>query len=372
MGFLEEKMYSIVQTIFRDTCELIINSWKRFLDDCWIIWDDKYGELELFKSIVCNLDSSIKFTYEMNTDSLNFLDVMVTKDTVNGLISTDIYRKQTDTMSYVPFHSAHPLHVIKNIPYNLARRIKIIVSNEDTRTYRYNELKIRLLTLNYPSSLINDAIDKAKSSDVSNNNKQNKKNIFPFVHEFNRSNPDIYNKVIRAISNTLNLLTPFQNCNFMRAYKQPRSLQSILSQNNRMTISGVSKCGEPRCKCCSIIIEGNKVDFETPSGIKTFNIRKNMNCKSTNVIYKMICGICKKFYNGQTGDVFRHRLTVHRQQINDSRYCVLCVSKHITSCGGGHFSDIPFFQLSPDANRLDRESKEAMFINLFHPCLNAV
>ena len=70
---------------------------------------------------------------EKSFTSLNFLDVLVYIH--NLTLKTDIYRKPTDTMSYVPFDSVHPRHILRNtdIPYNLAIRIKRIVTDTDKR-----------------------------------------------------------------------------------------------------------------------------------------------------------------------------------------------------------------------------------------------
>ena len=129
-------------------------------------------------------------------------------------------------------------------------------------------------------------------------------------------------------------------------------------------------CNEARCKCCDIIISGNAIDFNTQDGIIKFIIKKNLDCCSSNIIYKLICDRCKEYYIGQTGDTLRHRMTVHRQQNNHPEYSNLKVSKHIAQCGRG-FHVMPFFQLSPDSDRLQREFKESYFISRFHPTLNS-
>ena len=73
---------------------------------------------------------------------LPFLDVLLKID--NGTIATDIYHKATDTHNYLPFTSSHPRATRVDIPYNLARRIHMIVSDKTTRDERYSELSINL------------------------------------------------------------------------------------------------------------------------------------------------------------------------------------------------------------------------------------
>ena len=96
-----------------------------------------------------------------------------------------------------------------------------------------------------------------------------------------------------------------------------------------------------------------------------------MDYNSSNVIYKLSCNRCAAFYIGQTGDSLKKRMTVHRQQITHVAYSILGVSKHIRECGRG-FTIAPFYLLPPESGRLQRESKESMFISKFYPQLNSI
>ena len=49
-----------------------------------------------------------------------------------------------------------------NSDYNLARRLKMIISEDNTLFVRLEELKTFLLKQKYPSSLIDDSIEKSK------------------------------------------------------------------------------------------------------------------------------------------------------------------------------------------------------------------
>ena len=77
-------------------------------------------------------------------------------------IETDIYYKPTDSKQYLLFNSCHFKHVATNIPYNLARRICTTVDNTETRNIRLEELKTFLKNQNYPKTLIEAGIKKAK------------------------------------------------------------------------------------------------------------------------------------------------------------------------------------------------------------------
>ena len=58
------------------------------------------------------------------------------------------------------YTSCHPKHTRNSIPYNLARRLKTIVSDERTLHKRLEELEEFLIKRKYPLSLIEDAFKK--------------------------------------------------------------------------------------------------------------------------------------------------------------------------------------------------------------------
>ena len=93
----------------------------------------------------------------------SFLDVLVQNK--KGHIETDIFYKDTDSRQYLLFYSCHPRHTKFNIPYNLARRLRTIVSEEQVLKYRMQELKSFLLKQKYPHQIINYGLEKAMALD---------------------------------------------------------------------------------------------------------------------------------------------------------------------------------------------------------------
>lgn len=72
-----------------------------------------------------------------------------------------MYYKPTDTHQYLHFSSCHPGHTKRAIPYNLARRVCTIVSDNEKRNERLHELKASLIKQCYPVGIIDDGIKKA-------------------------------------------------------------------------------------------------------------------------------------------------------------------------------------------------------------------
>ena len=97
-----------------------------------------------------------------------------------------------------------------------------------------------------------------------------------------------------------------------------------------------------------------------------------MNCTSTNLVYVITCAGRGQNYIGETGDVLRNRVTVHKQQISDPDTRMLGVSVHIDECAAGltpQFTIFPFYKILSSTESM-RKNKERFFILKFKPALN--
>ncbi|RMX48348.1 hypothetical protein pdam_00011136 [Pocillopora damicornis] len=119
----------------------------------------KINKLKELHDILNSLDDGIQLSAETSCKELPFLDVMIRKD--NTHLTTDIYYKLMDSVQYLPSTSSHPRHIKNNIPYNLARRICLIVEDQDIRKYRLHDLKQILLRKQYPAEIIDYSVNKA-------------------------------------------------------------------------------------------------------------------------------------------------------------------------------------------------------------------
>ena len=96
MAYLEIQIYQNLRQMYpQDYTEYLIKAWKRFIDDCFLIWNKKFDFTPFF-CMVNNLDLSITFTKEEDNKALPFLDIMVIKNHDNT-IATDIFYKPTNS-----------------------------------------------------------------------------------------------------------------------------------------------------------------------------------------------------------------------------------------------------------------------------------
>ena len=73
-----------------------------------------------------------------------------------------------------------------------------------------------------------------------------------------------------------------------------------------------------------------------------------MTCENSDLIYVVICSICKEEYIGETGEGktrARERVRVYRQHIHPQQYQQLKCEEHFRTCGKGQFKICRFFKL---------------------------
>ena len=85
---------------------------------------------------------------------MDFLDIEVILHAENT-VETDVNYKDTNTRDYLPYNSAHPEHYKDSLPYSLAKRIIVFVSNDEKVDMRLKDFKKWLEDCNYPDSAIN-------------------------------------------------------------------------------------------------------------------------------------------------------------------------------------------------------------------------
>ena len=379
-GYLENELYSQVSSkMGKEIGHYVSTNWRRFLDDCYINWPYGEGKLKELHDILNNLDNRIQLTAETSCEELPFLDVMITKDDTH--LTTDIHYKPTHSFQYLPYTSSHPRHTKNNIPYNLARRICMIVENQDIRKRRLYDLKQILLRKQYPAEIIDYGVNKALTQTTEELRRVReqaiKNNLLCLVTTYNPNNPQVFQlvrKTLPMLNQNSSLKSIMSKTKVIHSQRQPRNLKRMLTNSyfssQKDTDPEVKICGTKRCGTCPYLKQGKEFTFSATN--ETFRIKHSMNCTSTNLVYVITCAGCGHNYTGETGDVLRNRVTVHKQQIKDPHTRMLGVSKHIDECAAGltpQFTIFPFYKiLSP--SEVIRKNKERFFISKYKPVLN--
>ncbi|XP_062619790.1 uncharacterized protein LOC134281322 [Saccostrea cucullata] len=207
--------------------------WWRYIDDIFLIWTESSEDLHAFMSHLNEFHRTIKFTYEHSTEEINFLDTTVRINNL-GELSTTLYTKPTDAHLYLHYNSNHPKHMLRSIPFSQALRIRRICSSDNDFEAHATIMKEHFLARSYPSSMLEQAIEKARKHNrnnllTENKNKTHEKRVIPLVTTFNRLNPEFrsiinkYKTILEQSPDTKELME-----RIIIAYKRPPNLRSIL------------------------------------------------------------------------------------------------------------------------------------------------
>ncbi len=134
----------------------------RFIDDGFFIWQHGLMELMKFLHHLNNVSNSIKFTWDISANEISYLDLIVRLNP-EGNISTSLYTKETDTQSYLHYTSSHPQHVKYGGPYSQLTRVRRLCSDYTDFLQKASEVYQHFKNRGYPESLLNKALEKAKS-----------------------------------------------------------------------------------------------------------------------------------------------------------------------------------------------------------------
>ncbi|CAJ0958412.1 unnamed protein product [Ranitomeya imitator] len=112
-------------------------------------------------------DSNIKLTCHYSRDSVDFLDVRIHKGE-DGLLQSDLHRKETSVNSLLHSTSAHPRHLKNSIPYGQFLRAKRICSQEASYQKQAEDISNRFMDRGYSSRIVRRCKGRASRIDKAN------------------------------------------------------------------------------------------------------------------------------------------------------------------------------------------------------------
>ncbi len=102
-------------------------------------------------------DPNIQISFEKG-QSIYYLDIRIRVEILNFRIK--VYRKLAAQPYILPFHSSHPLHIFKNIPFSAMLRATCICSHVEDLKEEIQKIRIILLLNKYPSNFIDKHINR--------------------------------------------------------------------------------------------------------------------------------------------------------------------------------------------------------------------
>jgi hypothetical protein len=380
--------------------------WIRYIDDIFVFW--QHGEEELFKFLhhLNTCSPTIKFTMEHSTEEINFLDTTV--KITDGVISTDLFCKPTDSHNYLMYSSAHSRACRNSISFSQFLRVRRICSDILTFDEHIKEMGGHFLRRGYPCHIIEEAAIKArrldrhsllypsasskkrndsivltttfhphdntvkntvdknwdllgKSSQTSFLQKsklvtgfrrpQNLRDMLVRAKLSPKPQPQVPNLVINNSTDPNRTITSSSSTGDVPRTNRP--LQASLSNASLISVPSSQKnvCKNKKCRYCPLIDKSGIFTCKVTG--KTYNCMKNVSCKSSNLIYGITCNTCGLQYVGQTKRKLSLRFQGHF-------YKIKCNSK--VDGVGAHFSSqdhngtndlkiqvLEFIRLPPDS-----------------------
>jgi hypothetical protein len=125
----------------------------RFRDDIFLTTRRTKEEMNSYLSELGKKDKNIGLTFETG-EHVDYLDVRVSVENEN--FRTKVFRKLAAQPYILPFNSAHPPHIMKNIPFSaLLRAVRICSHSEDLKD-EIEKIRITLLLNKYPPKFIDN------------------------------------------------------------------------------------------------------------------------------------------------------------------------------------------------------------------------
>jgi len=319
------------------------HTYKRFIDDIFLIWIYSLKSLEEFIDYLNNAHTTIKFTSEISEDSISFLDTTVYRITGTNKLGVRLFTKDTDTHAYLTYTSSHPINNKQSGPYGQFLRLKRNCTEVKDFVKNAADTKQHYLRRGYPEKIIDKHLEKAHQQDRTQLLHHDKpvKDRFrvPFVTTYNPRNPN-FKKIIlenwhilkgSSICKEIFTETP------IFAYRRNRNIADRLMHSKFTTANQHGKqgralaftqttCSRNNCKYCTKLC--TNTSFTSSRTAKTYPKKTEYDCETRNIIYLITCTLCKKQYVGQSKRPCRNRMYEH------FRY----ITKNLDEPTGRHFN----------------------------------
>ena len=215
---------------------------------------------------------------------------------------------------------------------SLGLRIVRICSDPEKRDKRLKELKELLLERGYSDSMVDSALEKAKKVPRKAALKkvvkktQTKRPVFAVTYDPRLpSITSLQTKHWRSMVSRDKYLGEVFPSPPLTAYKRQPNIRSHIiraavakgqSRYPQRNQRSMTKCNSQNCLACPFIKEGKEVII---NGVP-WKINKQLNCRSYNVVYAIICkkDNCKQAYIGETKQMLKSRLAQHRGYVSNN------------------------------------------------------
>ena len=360
--------------------------WLRYIDDIFMVWDKGRNSLDDFLQHLNSCHKTIKFTSDISNEKIHFLDTTVQFNDSRTLY-TDLYCKPTDSHNYLLYNSAHPKHLKNSLPYSQLLRLRRICTKIEDFDRNALNLNSHFLRRQYPPTLIQEAIAKARSrnrEDLLNpqtppEKKDTNADLF-LISTFNpTSSPlkEVIDSNWPLLGRTITTETIYSK-KVTFGYRRNKSLRDTLvhakippepkDRTLLLSRSHNRRCIAKICRYCPKLDRSGRITCTTTG--KKHASKHNITCNSNNLIYCITCKRCSNQYVGQTKNSIKERFKCHFFSVTQPTKSNTAVGRHFSAPDHQGLSDITIhildFMSSPSqspASQRQRDDLEKMWIH---------
>lgn len=292
---------------------------KRYIDDIVGAFTGTRQELDSFINHVDTYHQSLKFTHEISTVSVNFLDLNLSIH--DDRITTNIFYKPTDSHSYLMYQSSHPPACKKSIPYSQLLRAKRICSTAGDLETAHADMIQFFSDRGYPSDITKAAFERIKTINrhtALQPSPAKTSERVPLVLTYHPLNVPIRNVIFKNFQmllkdgSTKDTFTALP----VTAYRRDKNIGDHIVRAShphtpQTTAPGTFRCDRKVCNTCTYVT--NNTHFSGPQG--SFDVTEHFTCTTRGVVYAIRCSNCNIMYIGETQRRLADRVTEHLRSI---------------------------------------------------------
>ena len=360
----------------RDFNEMFQNNlciWKRFVDDGSGIIK---GGIEAFMHFFTCLNEHFnKFDLELTCDtdthhiaisnnqttvtekelkSVNFLDIELFKTDDN--IETREYRKETSSISYLKYSSAHPRHTFAGIVKSQLYRIRRLCSRQVDYEQSVADLKIRCLNSNYPLRMVDSILEGSLALE---------RVLVKPVLEVQKTQAHELRLVVLAgtryvaefsdFARRMNSILNSSSIKVTVVKSTSLSISQVLYNNSNPPI--VHPCVSINCFICNNSMNKHNGSVTSTTSNKSYRINTHLSCDNGGIY--VTTGGCRGQYSGKTTTPYSNRTLEHFRKSKGSS--VYQHNQNCVECANPQDCSIAFVENYQDRGKYSLSEREFLW-----------
>lgn len=282
----------------------------RYIDDIFGIWPHTTQEFFEFANILNTHHFSIKLKYQLDQETIHFLDTTVYKGPTfheTGKLDIKVYFKDTDTHALLHKNSFHPKHTFKGLVKSQLLRFHRICTRKSDFVHASKVLFTALRDRGYSRPFLRDCY-----KTFLNTTPISVESIIPCITTFSSMSVSINRRVKNNFETFLKNNGFLQDHKVISAHRRNKNLKDYLVH---------AKLKPPLTKKTQDygeFFQQTKWICDSQN-LKCFPTQQGINPKTQNCIYLIWCTKCQLKYIGETGNTITTRITQHRYNIKNKK-----------------------------------------------------